>query len=490
MKNNGLFFFTYSIEDAIKASENQSVIFVKEKDYFATLNRIFKEDFVKHIINRRIKPVWKKTLSVIMFCSFFTLSFFIIPKIGNTMYVSLSILKLALLIYKNSIKQNIPKEKENIKSSKISKTQLPIYTIFLPLYKENTVVEQLIKSIDLIDYPKKLLDVKIITEEGDKMTAEALSKIKIPEHFSIVEIPFKNPLTKPKALNYAMLFCVGQYFTIYDAEDIMETKQIYKNLDMFLEKNGSIFPDKPKYVAIQSRLLFYNTEKNFFGLMLDIEYHTLFSNMLPIASRFSSFLPLGGTSNHCITDAVNKIGNWDSYNVVEDFELSMRIYESGSEIKFVDSFTAEGAVTNFTDWYKQRTRWIKGFIISIASSFPFFEIRLLKEPIKLIGFLILGWFAIIYPITYLMFIYYLLTLKFGIAAIYFISFVVWSIISVLTYKRKSKNKKYQIILSFFIYNLLIVIPFIRAVYQIIKSRSLWEKTPHTELAKTTNFEDE
>ena len=48
--------------------------------------------------------------------------------------------------------------------------RLPIYTILVPLYREASVVDALIRALDKIDYPAARLDIKLIVEEDDLYT--------------------------------------------------------------------------------------------------------------------------------------------------------------------------------------------------------------------------------------------------------------------------------------------------------------------------------
>ncbi|MFM9653761.1 glycosyltransferase, partial [Streptomyces galilaeus] len=87
------------------------------------------------------------------------------------------------------------------------------------LYREEKILPHLIKALNALDYPKNLLEVKLLIEEDDDKTISAMKKIKLPNFIELIYIPVSHPRTKPKACNYGLQFAKGKYVTIYDAED-------------------------------------------------------------------------------------------------------------------------------------------------------------------------------------------------------------------------------------------------------------------------------
>jgi cellulose synthase/poly-beta-1,6-N-acetylglucosamine synthase-like glycosyltransferase len=57
-----------------------------------------------------------------------------------------------------------------------------------------------------------------------------------------------------------------------------------------------------------------------------------------------------------------ELGGWDSFNVTEDADLGMRIYQRGWRTAILDSTTFEEATSKVQNWIRQRSRWVKGYI--------------------------------------------------------------------------------------------------------------------------------
>jgi cellulose synthase/poly-beta-1,6-N-acetylglucosamine synthase-like glycosyltransferase len=247
----------------------------------------------------------------------------------------------------------------NLKKSdevqEIQLTEYPLYTILIPLYKEAKKVVDIVNSINSLDYPKDKLDVKIIVEEDDYETILALSYLILPIYYTILKVPFSFPRTKPKALNYALPKIYGEYVTIYDAEDQVEVMQLKKAVNYFF-----VLPEN--YVCLQAKLGIYNAHYNLLAKFFSIEYKLWFEYFLKGLSHFNMSIPLGGSSNHLKVKFLRKLGGWDSYNVTEDADLGIRIYQQGYKTGILDSYTWEVAPQRLNSWLFQRSRWIKGFI--------------------------------------------------------------------------------------------------------------------------------
>lgn len=270
--------------------------------------------------------------------------------ITSTFYTATMIFKAVLLV----IGYFAGKEAENNdKITDIRDGDLPVYTILVPLYKEERTLQKLVDSIQALDYPKTKLDVKLIVEEDDLLTINAIKKLRASRIFEMVVVPFSNPRTKPKACNYALRFARGEYVTIYDAEDSPEPQQLKKVLYKF--QNGG-----HKMACVQARLNYFNRNENLLTRMFAIEYSTLFDLSLFALEKTGIPIPLGGTSNHFRTEILRALDAWDPYNVTEDADLGLRIYQKGLTCSVVWSLTKEEAPISMWAWIKQRTRWIKG----------------------------------------------------------------------------------------------------------------------------------
>lgn len=237
----------------------------------------------------------------------------------------------------------------------VADAALPVYSVLVPLFRETSVLGQLLSALTSLDYPADKLDIKLILEESDTLMQRALAAIRLPAAFEVITVPSGTPQTKPRALNYALPFCRGSFLTIFDAEDIPDPRQ--------LRLAASAFAAGPPHVAcLQAQLHFYNPIENWLARQFTIEYATLFEALLPALSNHRLPLLLGGTSNHFRIGVLRRIGGWDPHNVTEDADLGLRLAREGYETGALDSRTYEEANVKLANWIKQRARWLKGFL--------------------------------------------------------------------------------------------------------------------------------
>jgi cellulose synthase/poly-beta-1,6-N-acetylglucosamine synthase-like glycosyltransferase len=253
--------------------------------------------------------------------------------------------------------------------------RLPRISILIPAYHEEAVLPYSIKRIFQSDYPSKLLDVIVLTEKDDIGTigvARNLVNTYGIKHLHVEEEDF--PRGKPRALNFGLKHVTGSIIGVIDAEDIIDRKLFKKVVSLM--NSG--------YDAVQGVLDMTNDRDGFTNMHLRAEYRYWYRTYMP-ALAYSNFpVPLGGTTNFFKRDVLEELKGWDPYNVTEDFDLGMRLYNEHKKVgiafdmlgrrsnerifrnkynfSMMDSVTLEESPTTFMGWLRQRTRWQRGKI--------------------------------------------------------------------------------------------------------------------------------
>ncbi len=413
------------------------------------------------------------------------------------LYFAMSVFKFRILLMGSREDSQIRIGQEAL--AKIDETELPIYTILVPMYKEKEVIPQLIAHIDNIDYPKFKLDVRLLLEEDDQESYEVIKSMNLPPYYTTVIVPHSLPKTKPKACNYGLIRARGEYVVIYDAEDRPDPDQLKK---VFLTFKG--LPEE--YICVQAKLNYFNSNQNILTKWFTQEYSMWFELLLPGVMKFDIPIPLGGTSNHFKMDYLKKIIAWDPYNVTEDADLGVRIFKDGYKTAVVDSRTWEEANSQMGNWLRQRSRWIKGYMQTWLvhmrkpvkllkelgiKGFLGFQVMVLGTPLLTLlnpffWCLVIVWYSFKPPWLEMIFpggIYYIALVQFAIGNFIFIfSYLLgtyWVIDEVSA--AKSTNLSYSLVkyaLLSPIYWLLMSIAAFKAFGQLITKPFYWEKTHH------------
>lgn len=233
-------------------------------------------------------------------------------------------------------------------------TELPIYSVLIPLRDEAQMVPLLKRAMAAIDYPPHLLDIKFVVEAKSPETVAAVEHVLGEPQFRMVVVPRGAPHTKPKAIDYALPLARGEFLVVYDAEDIPEPDQ--------LRRAAERFRASPDLACLQAELVPENAHENLLATLFAGEYAGLFGRLLPALARWGLPVPLGGTSNHFRTSVLRALGGWDAFNVTEDADLGVRLARSGFRAETFDSRTHEEAPLTLRAWMAQRTRWMKGWM--------------------------------------------------------------------------------------------------------------------------------
>ena len=359
----------------------------------------------------------------------------------------------------------------------------PIYSILVPMYKEEYGVKSILHALGQLDYPRNRLDIKLVVEEDDDISLRILSVIELPEYVHVIKVPYSEPRTKPKALNYAMQYIKGKYVVIYDVEDRPDKDQLLKALDVFENSGDNV-------ICVQAKLNFYNSYSSFLSKLFSIEYSIWFKFLLPGLDSSTMPVPLGGNSNHFRASSIRKIGLWDAYNVTEDADLGVRIFIYGYQTRVIDSYTMEEAPTDIKNWLHQRARWIKGFMQTFLVYFgQTSEMKSGVSPSGKIGIYLFLGFA-----TYSFFImpwhfvamcfnltrgnYFLAELSGYITMLYMYFTASVIIISDTNYFKKAKLLDWIALLIWPFYFILHIVASYKALWELLVKTFSWNKTIH------------
>lgn len=376
----------------------------------------------------------------------------------------------------------------------------PTYTVLVPGYDEAAIAPSLIRALKNIDYPSDKLDIKLIVEVGDRATIDAYAREGIDESdvadamhtvCHLVKVPNGEIATKPRACNYALEFARGSMTVIFDAEDQPDPKQLRK---AFL----TIVDEPLNTLCLQAKLNFYNPGDNLLTRAFALEYGFWYDFMLPGLRAWNIPIPLGGTSNHFLTETLRRIGGWDAYNVTEDADLGWRLSQLGYRTAMLDSYTYEEANSELWNWITQRTRWQKGFLITTLVH--------LRNPLRMIRQLGLYGFVsstvvfltnfllpLINPVLWLLFALWYVPPLFGQQSIglglsdtlhtiglfnLILGNGVFAITYVISAVARREWSELWLAPLMPLYWLLISVGAYRSLYQVVTSPYRWEKTKH------------
>ncbi|MDX2049708.1 MAG: glycosyltransferase [Rickettsiaceae bacterium] len=336
-------------------------VFLKILDRYYGLYSLFLAEYLRIFIYPRCSAfIFSSYLTRLSIFCFFSLAQILIFYFGFLGFM-ICVLQFLNLVFKIIVSAKAifdPIAQETVELG--DDNDLPVYSILVPLYREAGKIGSIIRALEALDYPKDKLDIKLIVEFDDTQTLKAIKLQSLPSYYHLVVVPNGYPQTKPRACNYASKYIMGEYLVVYDAEDKPEKSQLKKSVAQFKKLDKS-------YICLQSRLQISSKNSSLLVQFFKQEYDIWFGVILYGMTKLGLPIGLGGTSNHFKVDALRKLGFWDPYNVTEDAEIGMRISLAGYKAYMLDSYTIEDGHISLSSWISQRSRWIKGFMITLIS---------------------------------------------------------------------------------------------------------------------------
>ncbi len=393
-----------------------------------------------------------------------------------------------LILFRASNQENTTEVISDEEARAVPDSELPVYTVMIPAYREPEVINELIQRVTQFEYPPDRLDVKLLIEADDRETIAAIAASMPGDQFELVKVPPADPRTKPKALNYGLTLARGELVAIYDAEDEPEPLQL-RRAAVAMRRLG------PDIACIQAKLTYHNPMQNMITKWFTIEYALWFSFFLPGLASMNAPIPLGGTSNHFRRVALQELGAWDPYNVTEDADLGIRMYREGYSVRVLESNTFEEANSDFVNWMKQRSRWLKGYLQTFAV-----HMREPKEVRRELGWKGMMHFtifvggtpvlAIINPIFWLMTLLWFVGHPSFIQAIfpapiYYLGLLSWAFgnfllvyVTVMSCRIAKRGELLFPALLVPLYWIMMSMAAVKAVSQLVGAPNFWEKTVH------------
>jgi cellulose synthase/poly-beta-1,6-N-acetylglucosamine synthase-like glycosyltransferase len=256
-----------------------------------------------------------------------------------------------------------------------ARTGYPMISILVPLFREAEISRALLARIRKLSYPRAQTDVILVLEEHDSVTRAALENTRLPPWIRVVEVPAYGGLTtKPRAMNYALNFCRGDIIGVWDAEDAPQTDQLDQVARAFASAGD-------RTACFQGVLDYYNPGTNWISRCFTLEYASWFRIVLDGIARLGLVVPLGGTTMFVRRTVLEELGGWDAHNVTEDADLGVRLYRAGYRTEMLPSTTYEEANWRPWPWIRQRSRWLKGFMVTYLVH--------MRQPLRLLADL--GW---------------------------------------------------------------------------------------------------
>lgn len=228
----------------------------------------------------------------------------------------------------------------------------PFVSILIPCHNEESVIEHTAANIMSLDYPN--YEIILIDDRSTDNTAKVIQSIagRFDKVTALIREKDAFP-GKSAVLNDSYKIAKGDAILVFDADATVEPD--------FLTKLVSEL--EPKDVgAVQARKVIRNKNYNLLTRCQNNEY-TMDTHFQVGRDSIKGAVELRGNGELIKREAIDDIGGWNNYTIVDDLDMSTRLHIKGWDIRFCpDAIVYEEGIMYIRPLYRQRRRWLEGTI--------------------------------------------------------------------------------------------------------------------------------
>jgi cellulose synthase/poly-beta-1,6-N-acetylglucosamine synthase-like glycosyltransferase len=236
------------------------------------------------------------------------------------------------------------------RNGKINLQSYPAVTITVPCWNEEKTVFKTVQSILNLNYPKDKLNIFLV---DDGSTDDTWNEIKKFEGHSNIKIFRKKNGGKHTALNFALENTKTDFFGCLDADSFVDREALIRLM--------SYFENNPLVMAVAPSVTVDNP-KNIVQIAQKAEY-----SMGVYFKKMLGFLDAINVTPGPLTIFRKKVfddlGPYRHGHNTEDMEIAYRMQKNNYKIEHCnDAYVYTNTPRTIGKLYKQRVRWIYGFI--------------------------------------------------------------------------------------------------------------------------------
>ena len=231
----------------------------------------------------------------------------------------------------------------------------PLVSIIIPARNEESVIKRTITSCLAQTY--RNIEVIAVCHNCSDNTASAAqsadARVRVFDYKT-------SEAGKGIALNFGLEKANGEYLLVVDSDGILAGDFVANALPLFSDKT----------IAIQGKIVGSNSQYNTITKLLSLEGDLFSTPFMTVRSLLDRRVPLGGTGCMIRRDRLVELGGFRNA-LIDDFELSFRIYRNKYRIAFAPlSVIYDEKPPEFDLMVRQRSRWVKGHIDLLKERVP------------------------------------------------------------------------------------------------------------------------
>lgn len=230
----------------------------------------------------------------------------------------------------------------------------PTVTIAVPCYNEEDTIEKTVESLLSLDYPKDKITIFLIDDGSKDGTWNLIKKL---DNGGNIRAFHKENGGKHTALNFALENNVSEFFGCLDADSFVHN-QALKRILKYFELDSRTMAVAPSIIVYDPKNILQYAQKVEYDMAIYTKKMLGFMGGIHVTpGPFSIFR----------SRVFKELGNYHKAHNTEDQEIALRMQEHGYKIDHCpDAFVYTNTPNSVIKLYRQRLRWIYGFIKNLV----------------------------------------------------------------------------------------------------------------------------
>ena len=237
-----------------------------------------------------------------------------------------------------------------IRNGKIKLETYPAVTIVVPCWNEERTVEKTVYSLLDLNYPKDNIKIFLVDDGSTDGTWNVINKFK---DYPNIKVFHKENGGKYTALNLALKHCETDFFGGLDADSFADSESLVRIMSYF-EKDSEVMAVIPSVIISSSKNIIRNAQKAEYNMVVYFKKMLCFLGAINVTPG-----PMAIFKKRVFDD----LGYYRHGHNSEDMEIACRMQKNHYKIKYCnDAYIYTNTPGTVKKLYKQRLRWIYGFI--------------------------------------------------------------------------------------------------------------------------------
>ncbi len=238
-----------------------------------------------------------------------------------------------------------------IRTGKIKLLDYPSVTIAVPCFNEEKTVEKTVLSLIGLNYPKDKLKIFLINDGSTDNTPSVINKF---SGHSNVRIFHKENGGKYTALNLGLDNSETDFFGCLDADSFADPESLVRIMSYF-EKDEEVMAVAPSIMAVNTKSIVQKAQK--------AEYEMVSVYVKKMLGFLGAIHVTPGPLTVFRKKVFDNLGHYRHAHNTEDMEIAYRMQKNHYKIEQCnDAYVYTNTPSTIAKLYKQRVRWIYGFI--------------------------------------------------------------------------------------------------------------------------------